>query len=54
MSGELTLKVTVCANGETFEYRLFVGTTQVGPSVFRLGADQHLSALRYILGGGDA
>lgn len=50
MSGTLELKITECANGETYEYRLFAGETQIGQSVFRWGKDQHEDALAQILG----
>jgi hypothetical protein len=45
ISGVLSLKVTPCANGETFEYRLFCENRQVGESRFLLGPDQAEKAL---------
>lgn len=33
----LSLKVTRCANGETYEYRLMIGDEYVGQSVFLTG-----------------
>ena len=48
----LVLKITVCANGETFEYRLFAGEAQVGRSVFLTGRDRAQEALAAILSGG--
>ena len=47
----LTLKVTPCANGETYEYRLLVGREQIGSSVFLLGKNGAHEALRRIVGG---
>jgi hypothetical protein len=45
----LSFKVTPCANGETHEYRLFIGHEQVGRSVFLTGQIQMQEALRRIV-----
>lgn len=37
MNGQMHLKITPCANGEAFEYRLFCENQQVGRSVFLNG-----------------
>lgn len=49
----LSLRVTACANGETFEYRLYIGTEQAGNSLFLSGkptAERKRHALTMILG----
>lgn len=54
---EFPVRVTahVCANGETWEYRVWMGETQVGPPVFRTlhdgrsHAGNALAALRKVM-----